>query len=480
MPRVFHGAEGQTAGEAWDLAAYLATLGGISNLKGQISKVEDFGEAMVKEGGQLFAGLGCVGCHTKPDVEEIDKERGRVPLKYVNAKFQAGALKGWLMNPREHYAWARMPDFRLTEFEADRLVAYLTGAAKGEVVREVKGDAGRGKALFASAGCVNCHRMKDVEGPAATSMAELVAKSDWAKGCMGKDEGTRAGGLEFGLSDAQREAIRAAAATGVEGMTRDVGPEFAERAVRRFQCVACHGRDEAEDRWSTLADEVSEMAPEETNIESDETAGDGGKGARLFVQRGLGKLHGGDRLLVAGDQSRPGLTWAGEKLRPEWMGRFIAGEIGYKPRYWLRARMPAFHGVVAKGIAEGLVLEHGMPTTSVKPGKSDAALAEVGRKLVGRDGGLACVTCHSVVETRAASPFEAPAPNLMHVSERLTHDYYVRWMRKPMRFWPGTKMPQFSEEGRSALKEILGGEADRQFEAIWQYVLRGEGMGAPE
>ena len=127
-----------------------------------------------------------------------------------------------------------------------------------------------------------------------------------------------------------------------------------------------------------------------------------------------------------------------------------------------------------------MALEHGMPTVSAEPGKSDAALAEVGRKLVGRDGGLACVTCHSVVETRAASPFEAPAPNLMHVSERLTHDYYMRWMRKPMRFWPGTMMPQFSEEGRSALKEILGGEADRQFEAIWQYVLRGEGMGAPE
>jgi hypothetical protein len=162
------------------------------------------------------------------------------------------------------------------------------------------------------------------------------------------------------------------------------------------------------------------------------------------------------------------------------MGRFIGGEVGYKPRYWLRARMPAYHGVVAKGIAEGLALEHGMPATSAEPGKGDAELAEVGRKLVGRDGGLACVTCHSVVETRAASPFEAPAPNLLHVPERLTKDYYVRWMRKPMRFWPGTKMPQFSEEGRSALKEVLGGDADRQFEAIWQYVLRGEGMGAPE
>jgi hypothetical protein len=235
-----------------------------------------------------------------------------------------------------------------------------------------------------------------------------------------------------------------------------------------------------EDRWSAVSDEVADLMPEETNIESDQGDVEEGHGARLWVPRGLGKLHGGDRLVVAGDQTRPALTWAGAKLRAEWMGRFIAGEVGYKPRYWMRARMPAFHAGRAKGIAEGLALEHGFPTVSQKPGEAKGELAEVGRKLVGTGGGLACVTCHSVAETRATSPFEAPAPNLMHVPERLNHDYYMRWMRKPMRFQPGTKMPQFSEEGRSALGDILGGEADRQFEAIWQYTLQGERMGAPE
>jgi hypothetical protein len=62
----------------------------------------------------------------------------------------------------------------------------------------------------------------------------------------------------------------------------------------------------------------------------------------------------------------------------------------------------------------------------------------------------------------------------------LTHDYYLRWMRKPMRFQPGTKMPQFSEDGKTTLKEILEGDADRQFEAIWNYLLQGEGMTPPE
>ena len=29
------------------------------------------------------------------------------------------------------------------------------------------------------------------------------------------------------------------------------------------------------------------------------------------------------------------------------------------------------------------------------------------------------------------SPFEAPGPNLIHAKDRLTHDFYLRWMRKP-------------------------------------------------
>jgi hypothetical protein len=53
-------------------------------------------------------------------------------------------------------------------------------------------------------------------------------------------------------------------------------------------------------------------------------------------------------------------------------------------------------------------------------------------------------------------------------------------MRKPMRFTPGTKMPQFSEDGKTTLKEILNGDADKQFDAVWNYLLQGEGMVSPE
>jgi mono/diheme cytochrome c family protein len=456
------------------VAAFLATLG-----KPAAAEGAEADDETVTQGSQLFAGLGCIGCHTKPDAEEADKEGGRVPLGMVNAKFQPGAMKGWLMNPQAHYTWARMPNFHLTEFEADRLVAYLTKNAKGEVAANTKGDAAKGKAIFATAGCANCHKMKDVpSGLAAKSMTELLSASDWKKGCMAENVGGKA--ADFSLSAEQRGAVMALAATGIESLHNDVLPELAERSIRRMECMACHSRDEVEDRWSTVADEVADMAPPETNIESDQTDAVADKGPKLFVPRGLGKLHGGDQLVVSGDQTRPTLTWTGAKLRPEWAAEFIEGKMTYKPRYWMRARMPAFAGR-GEGIAQGLALEHGFPPVSGPVPKAfKADLAAVGQKLVGRDGGFACITCHSVVDTKAISPFEAPAPNFLHATTRLTHDYYVRWMRKPMRFTPGTKMPQFSEDGKTTLKEILNGDADKQFDAVWNYLLQGEGMVSPE
>jgi hypothetical protein len=157
----------------------------------------------------------------------------------------------------------------------------------------------------------------------------------------------------------------------------------------------------------------------------------------------------------------------------------IDGTLDYKPRYWLRARMPAFPGR-GKLIANGLATEHGVAPADEPQPQPDAALAAIGRKLVGRDGGFACVQCHSVGDAKATSPFEAPAPNFSRVADRMNHDYYLRWMRKPMRFEPGTKMIQFSEGGKTTLKETLGGEADPQFNAIWNFLLQRDKVAPPE
>ena len=42
-------------------------------------------------------------------------------------------------------------------------------------------------------------------------------------------------------------------------------------------------------------------------------------------------------------------------------------------------------------------------------------------------------------------------------------------------------MPQYADaDGKTAYKEILGGDAEKQFEAIWQYLRAGEKIVPPE
>jgi hypothetical protein len=68
--------------------------------------------------------------------------------------------------------------------------------------------------------------------------------------------------------------------------------------------------------------------------------------------------------------------------------------------------------------------------------------------------------------------FEAPGINLGYAASRLQKDFFHRWMRYPTRFDPTTRMTRFStDDGTTPLKDMLGGKADDQFEAVWQYLV---------
>ena len=247
-------------------------------------------------------------------------------------------------------------------------------------------------------------------------------------------------------------SIAAALKTSLDSLAHDTRSEFAERQVHALNCVACHVRDGVPDVWAGLTEEAAKVTAALPPVEES----------------------------IVGDQSRPDLTWVGEKLRPQWMASFIAGEIDYKPRPWLKARMPAFASR-AKLIAEGFALQHAFPTEAAPLPPSDPQQAELGRKLVGRQGGFSCIQCHAVVDMKAFGAFEAQAINFMYTSERMNHDYFHRWVRDPQRYQPGTRMPQYADNaGKTPYKDILNGDAHPQFESIWQYLLQGRKMNPPE
>ena len=434
MPRVFaDGKPGQTDQRAADLAAYLVTLGARAEGK-------PLDEALVPQGGALFANLGCIACHTRPDADGKD-EHARTPLTHVRAKWQAPALAEYLKDPQKNYAWSRMPHFRLSDDEAAKLTAYLLLSAKQEFPAGPKGDAARGAQLLASTGCLNCHAGMP---PTTTPALAVTLKTAWTKGCLAADAAARGKAPDFALTPAQRDSLTAFAATGLASLKQDSPAEFAERQITQLRCTACHARDGHQSVWSQLDDETAPLAAAAPQEE-----GEGHPVATTAL---------------------PALTWLGEKLQPAWMAEFIAGHGKLKPRPWMIARMPGFPAV-AEEIAKGLSLEHGFPLTPAAAPARAPEKMKAGETLLGENGGFNCLQCHAIGERAATAVFEAPGPNLATAAERLRPEYYHRWLLAPLRIDPETKMPRFADDdGKTPLTDFFGGKASEQYDAIWQYL----------
>ncbi|HEX4793685.1 MAG TPA: cytochrome c [Humisphaera sp.] len=455
MPRVFRGTGDANAIDprAADVAAYLATLGTNSDT------AKDSSPEMIEAGGRTFTNLNCVACHISPDRtgdQQPGADEGRISLAHVKAKFKPGALTAFLLKPSAHYTWIPMPDFRLSAEEAQGLVAYLNSTSKVELAVARSGNAENGRTLFASSGCANCHSVDEkpiAVKPSLAAALDAIPAGDWMKGCLASRDADRKSAPDFGLTDDQRGAILSFAATDLTSLKRDSAPEFAQRQMLAMRCAACHGRDGKDSLIATVLDtENQELKNKYPPIEQVGNEG------------------------IAPDQRAPILTWAGEKLLPGWMQSFIAGQISYKPRNYLSARMPGF-AARAAGLATGITLEHGCAPSYPPYPAANPQLAAIGQKLAGTtpNESFSCVRCHAVASQPPSAPYEAPAPNFMYVTERLRVEYYRRWMHNPLRVDPETKMPQFySGDGKTMIGAVLDGDAAKQFDALWNYMLMGK------
>lgn len=401
-----------------DAQAAAAFLG---SLKGEAPVPREVIAEHKEAGHKLFESLHCAACHQAPT--ETESDSSRISLKHVSEKFAAGALTAFLKKPEAHFGWTRMPNFKLSDDEARQLAAYLEANASPAKVSASRTGAElieAGRKLIQTAGCLNCHNLKLDNQFAGKSLADLPARR-WTEGCLAEApaEGSRA--PRFGFSAVQRDALRAFGVTDRSSLDRFVPAEFAQWQIRDLNCSECHGKVEG----------------------------------------------------------FPALEILGGKLKPEWTKTFIAGEVAFKPRPWLEARMPAFPAR-AEGLAGGLAMGHGYPPRTPAEPPVDHVAAAVGQKLVSAAGGFSCIACHAVGESGATQVFDSPGINLNYAGERLLKAYFQRWLRNPLAVEPSTKMPvYFDEEGRSPLADIFDGDGDKQILAIWEYLRLGKKMPPP-
>ena len=59
--------------------------------------------------------------------------------------------------------------------------------------------------------------------------------------------------------------------------------------------------------------------------------------------------------------------------------------------------------------------------------------------------------------------------NFNKVTDRLRNEYYHRFMMNPQRIIEDTMMPRYTDDsGKTFLTNHYGGDAQKQFEAIWE------------
>ena len=374
----------------------------------------------------IFERFHCLGCHDAPDKNENDPLK--ISLKHVAQKFSDGKLIEFLKAPERHFAWSRMPNFKLADVEARELAGFLLANSDRTVTRTAPNDEAiiaRGQQLAQATGCLNCHTTARLENKFSTIALAKVAKEP--KGCLAEKHDESSKTPDFALTAIEREALLAFLKTDLASLSRPAPVEFAARETRLLNCTACHGQID----------------------------------------------------LI------PPLEVLGGKLKPEWAASFIAGEP-FKVRadkhpkgeLWVEARMPSFKSR-ANLLAQGMTMQQGYPPKTPAAGSIDEVAAKIGHKMVGKEGGLSCVSCHGVNELPPLEVFESEGINFGLSGARLLKPYFFRWLRNPLAIDPQTKMPAYFEDGKSALTDYYDGDGEKQINALFEYIRQGEKMAAP-
>lgn len=182
-------------------------------------------EGSSENGESLFTQLGCANCH-KDDLK----------LPNLSEKWQPAALPAYLLDPLKNDRSGRMPGLSLSTREALDLSAYLLRekAHQNQAEQSVSGNPARGRSLVQSSGCVNCHTVT-VNGQELASELKVPAlpKEVREVGCLSNSPDAT---FRFSFTAKDREAL-----LGYLRSSRAFEPaQLLASAQLRFRCQACH------------------------------------------------------------------------------------------------------------------------------------------------------------------------------------------------------------------------------------------------
>jgi mono/diheme cytochrome c family protein len=170
----------------------------------------------------------------------------------------------------------------------------------------------------------------------------------------------------------------------------------------------------------------------------------------------------------------------GSRVHTVWLHQFLK-DPSNKIRPWLDVRMPTFElsEEDANTLTRYFAALDGVPYPFEPRPELAASSIATGRDLFGR---WQCVKCHVVAGRLPPGQDVANmAPDLANVPRRLRADWLTKWLADPQNILPGTRMPSNfpANPEENAFPEVLGGDQQKQIEAVRAYLLT-LGGGQPE
>ncbi|MCG3129116.1 MAG: hypothetical protein CHACPFDD_04025 [Phycisphaerae bacterium] len=372
------------------------------------------------------------------------------------------------------YEKLKMPNFYLTDAEADALVTYLLSRQKPYVTPSIVAgpdtlmpDVGAGRNLVAELNCVGCH---NIEHNAATMHQYITLAAGGAAGGAAEEEEEEeteeteeSGGKPAAAPAAAGASLadQAAAILAAHGAFDEVnGPPWLRgegakiqhawladflhnvRTLRPWLAVRMPSFHLTNDQARTIAAYFAAVAQRESR--------------QLQKQ-----LAGVDKYLATSPSDKPASDWHRD---PQ-----FAKTTRYLAKYALDNRLKNpldFHGDAASAdIAKSyddarrqaaffadLYNVHYPFVAAPRALVGDERFAS-GRELV--IDRLDCLACHALGDPNVPGANKSPtAPNLSLTHRRLRWEWVDKWMQEPAWIQPGTKMPQWFPGGRSAFVDF--------------------------
>ncbi|MCZ6673382.1 MAG: c-type cytochrome [Verrucomicrobia bacterium] len=423
-----------------------AVLHYLASIKPEKEIPEAFRFVNAERGIALYHEFGCAACHEpssdfqppegKPNDDAFTYPH--VPLPDFKQKYDFDSLSAFLYEPHDIRPMGRMPKFQLDIEDGGDIAAHLLDFQSGDSTEypsipdfipnldlvEV------GRIVVEMRNCNSCHDFPDTENLAPTR--PLPISNEISSYDHFEDH------PQYNLSVNQKASIQ-------QFLNSDSASEApAISHLQALNCMACHDRD-----------------------------GLGGPDSARKV------YFAGDHDL--GDTGRypPPLTDIGRKLQPEWLKGVLIKkdseqstrkrknkqtpehEIDYTVRPYLKVQMPEF-GDSVHGLPDILFKEdHKIPKLLQTHGDP-----EIGRKLLGTQGGLNCITCHNWGERRSLG---IRALNLSNMAQRIQPGWLHDYLIDPASYRTNTLMPSFWPGGEASNKNILRGNTQAQIAAIYAF-----------